>query len=304
MARGDSKHAKTVARPFAETGFDEIAGDEFKKLSKKYHEIPSEKMQKIREKVKTDAEKKVPKMIQRVPTGIPGFDELVQGGFEKNSSIIIIGGAGTGKTTFILQYLYNGVVKYDQPGVFLSFEEPKDKLYKHMKLFGWDFAELERKRMFSYLQYAPHQVKKIMEEGGGTIRDAIEDMKHGTKYDTVRFGMDSLTSFITMFRDDYEARENTIQFFQAVSEWDCTSVVTVEPRHVTPDSPRTDAGVEFMVDGVVALYSIKSGDVRQTALEVLKMRATDHVRKICPYKFMRTGIEVYPTETVFGAKMF
>jgi KaiC/GvpD/RAD55 family RecA-like ATPase len=300
-----ASHSKSAAKPADGTHFNEIAGEELKKLSERYHEATEEKMRKIKERVAEEVEKRAsPSMENRVPTGIPGFDELVQGGLEKNSTTLLIGGAGTGKTTFLLEYLYNGAVRYNQPGVFLSFEEPREKLFKHMKLFGWDFAELEKKRMFTYLQYAPHQVKKIMEEGGGTIRDAIEDMKHGTKYETVRFGMDSLTSFIIMFREEYEARENTIKFFQAVSEWNCTSLVTVEPHSITPDSPRTDVGVEFMVDGVIALYSIKSGDIRETALEVLKMRATDHIRKICPYKFASNGIEVYPTETVFGAKMF
>mgnify|MGYP006282301027 CR=1 FL=1 len=286
--------------------FDEIAEEEFKSIG--------EEVQKQKELVvpqnllppKPEKKKKLTKsdLIRRIPTGIVGFDDLIEGGFEKDSTTILLGVAGTGKTTFILQYLYNGAVNYGQPGVFLSFEEPKEKIYRHMKLFGWDFAELERKKMFNYLHYAPHQVKKIMEAGGGTIRDCIEDMKHKGKYDVVRFGMDSLTSFLSMFHDDYEARENTMRFFESVSNWECTSVVAVEPQNVTPEHPRTDVGVEFMVDGVIALYSIKSGDVRETALEILKMRATDHIRKICPYKFIDKGIEVYPSETVFGAKMF
>jgi len=283
---------------------EQITEEELKKASKGELEEMQE-MKQVRERVITAAEregKKEAKII-RVPTGIPGFDELIEGGFEKNSTVLIIGGAGTGKTTFVMQYIYNGVTKYGQPGVFLSFEEQKEKLYKHMRLFGWDFEELEKQGMFTYLSYEPYQVEDIMSKGGGTIRDAMEDLeKKGGE--TLRFGMDSLTSFTTMFHDEYQARENTIKLFEKLAEWNCTSLITVEPHYMSPESPHTDIGVEFMVDGVIALYQIKSGDVRETALEVLKMRATNHVRKICPYKFQPYGIEVYPHETVFGAKLF
>lgn len=291
-------------KPFAKVKFDEIVENELKSLSDSDIELQHEQMKRVREKVKAAPMKPLPSVrITRIPTGIPGFDELIEGGLEKNSTVLIIGGAGTGKTTFILQYLYNGAVRYKQPGVFLSFEEPKEKLYKHMLLFGWDFAELEKKKMFTYLQYAPHQVEKIMEEGGGTIRDAIDDIGTSGSYETVRFGMDSLTSFITMFKDEYEARENVVKFFENLAEWNCTSLVTIEPHHVSPETPSTEIGVEFMADGVVALYMIKIGDRRETALEILKMKATNHARKICPYKFDRNGIIVYPKEVLFGTRI-
>ncbi|MCD6415008.1 MAG: AAA family ATPase [Candidatus Diapherotrites archaeon] len=291
-------------KPFAKASFDEIALDELETLSDTDIEKQHKQMVKVRDKFKeAPVEPRPTSNIERVPTGIPGFDELIEGGLERDSTVLVIGGAGTGKTTLVLQYLYNGAVRYKHPGVFLSFEEPREKLYKHMQVFGWDFAELEKKKLFTYLQYAPHQVEKIMEEGGGTIRDAIEDMEGGSP-GTVRFGMDSLTSFITMFHNEYEARENVVRFIENLADWNCTSLVTVEPRHVSPDTPSTEIGVEFMVDGVIALYMIKSGDRRETALEVLKMRATKHLRKICPYKFDRAGIVVYPKETIFGAKLF
>ncbi|MFH1442772.1 MAG: ATPase domain-containing protein, partial [Candidatus Micrarchaeota archaeon] len=59
----------------------------------------------------------------RVPTGIPGLDELIEGGFEKGSVILVVGDTGTGKSTFAMQYLYNGATKYKEPGVYLTFEE-------------------------------------------------------------------------------------------------------------------------------------------------------------------------------------
>ena len=64
--------------------------------------------------------------VERVPSGIPLFDKYTQGGFLKNSVNLITGGAGTGKTTFVLQYLWNGLTKYKENGLFLSFENDLD----------------------------------------------------------------------------------------------------------------------------------------------------------------------------------
>ena len=79
----------------------------------------------------------------RVPTGIPGMDELIEGGFEQGSTVLLTGGAGTGKTTLALQFLYNGAMEANEPGLFITFEEDKESLYRHTARFGWDFKALE-----------------------------------------------------------------------------------------------------------------------------------------------------------------
>ena len=73
--------------------------------------------------------KKIVKKVKRVATGILNLDKLIDGGFKYNSTNLIAGGAGSGKTVFAIQYLINGILKSGEPGVYITFEEKKDKLY-------------------------------------------------------------------------------------------------------------------------------------------------------------------------------
>ncbi|MHA1131169.1 MAG: ATPase domain-containing protein, partial [Candidatus Helarchaeota archaeon] len=82
-------------------------------------------------------------MIERVKSGISGLDEILNGGFIKGTNVLLAGSAGTGKTIFCMQFLYNGVVDYDEPGIFVTLEEMPAELRREAALFGWDFRKLE-----------------------------------------------------------------------------------------------------------------------------------------------------------------
>ena len=126
-----------------------------------------------KEKVHTSSEKEHSEDLRvsgekiegRAKTGIKGFDELIEGGFERESIVLLVGSAGTGKTLFGLQFLYEGVTQFNEPGVFISFEQDKESLYKHSLNFGWTFKEIEEQGKFKLLQFKPHQVTAILEGG-------------------------------------------------------------------------------------------------------------------------------------------
>ena len=83
--------------------------------------------------------------IKRVKTGIKGFDELIEGGFPEGNCILLTGTPGTGKTIFGLQFLYNGVVKYKEKGLFVSIGTPVKAIAEQASLFGWDIRPLDRR---------------------------------------------------------------------------------------------------------------------------------------------------------------
>src|SRR3990167_5126073 len=83
-------------------------------------------------------------MVERVPTGIEGFDELIQGGFPKGSSILYTGTPGTGKSIFGMQFLYNGAQKYKEKGLYITFEETAQELKDQASMFDWDFNKFEK----------------------------------------------------------------------------------------------------------------------------------------------------------------
>lgn len=101
--------------------------------------------------------------IKRVPTGIPGFDKLVEGGLIEKSTTLLSGGAGTGKTIFGLQYLYNGAKEHDEPGVLLSFEEGPEDIYRDTEAFDWNLRELVEDDKLSLLYEDPTDISKFSE---------------------------------------------------------------------------------------------------------------------------------------------
>jgi len=231
--------------------------------------------------------------IERVPTGIDGLNELIEGGFEKGSSVLLVGSAGTGKTLFSLQFLYNGAIKYNEPGVFISFEEEKESLYRHSSAFGFDFEALEKKDLFRVLEYKPHQVEKLMKEGGGPIRDAIREM--GAK----RLVIDSITSYGLLFKDEYQKRETILDFFEMLHKWGCTSMIISE---LPPKVAEVKEGsVGFLTDAIISLYYSKEEEkgIRVHSCEILKMRGTSHTNKLLAVGFESNGIKIYPEVEVF-----
>ena len=106
-------------------------------------------------------------MTKRVPVGIPNFDKLIEGGFKEKSINVVAGGAGTGKTIFSTQFLVTGALKCNEPGIYFSFEENKDKFFDDMERFGWDLGKLEKKNKFIFLQYTPEKVEEVVQSGSG-----------------------------------------------------------------------------------------------------------------------------------------
>jgi KaiC/GvpD/RAD55 family RecA-like ATPase len=230
---------------------------------------------------------------QRVPSGIEGLDELIEGGFERNSVILVCGDAGSGKTTLSLQFLYNGATQYGEPGIFITFEEGKKSVYKHSLQYGWDLKALEDKGLFTFVEYKPQQIAEIIRGGSSTVKDSIDSI--GAK----RIGLDSLTSYSLLFKTPYEGREAVLALFNRLRDWHCTSMVVSEII-LQFGSRRGEAGVEFLSDAVLLLYYARQQDMKVRALEILKMRGTKHSDKICPFKFGDNGIVVFPKDSVFG----
>ncbi|MGQ4872254.1 MAG: ATPase domain-containing protein, partial [Candidatus Thorarchaeota archaeon] len=93
--------------------------------------------------------------IERVKTGIPGLDELIEGGFPKGDTILVAGKAGTGKSILATQFLYRGAVDYGEPGVLVTLEEPPRLIKRNMMRFGMDLEKLEREGMLAIVDLSP-----------------------------------------------------------------------------------------------------------------------------------------------------
>jgi len=248
--------------------------------------------------------RKITKNIERIKTGVPGFDELIAGGLEKNSIILIAGGTGTGKTNFSTKFLHYGAMNGEK-GLYISFEEDPEQIKKHSKFLGMDFEELEKKNMVKFIKVDIYQVARVVEaallKAKGKLMIKLTEMPtilpKGFKPE--RIVIDSLSALASAFK-----RENYRYFiFNFFSQLKKTGAVTLAISETTTEPTEySRTGIEeFLADGVIVLYNIKHGDSRTRALEVLKLRGTKHEEKIVPFQITDKGIVVYPKQSILAA---
>ena len=226
----------------------------------------------------------------RAQTGIPDLDAVIDGGFPRNTTMLVRGGPGTGKTTLALQYIINGIVLYNEPGLFITFEQSREAIVSLGKQYGWDIDNLEKQHMLIIREYTPEQLDKALASGGGSLRDMVDSLK------AKRIVLDSLTEFLSLYSTELSMRKACTDLFRTTSKWECTSVVLGEEDLTSASATATVADYES--DGIILLYNERHGDIRMRSLEILKMRDTRHAGRIFPLKMTKNGIVVRVKDVV------
>jgi KaiC/GvpD/RAD55 family RecA-like ATPase len=230
------------------------------------------------------------KIRDRVNTGVPGLDEIMHGGIPTGNTVLITGTAGTGKTILGSQFAFMGAKKFKEPSVYLSFEEPPESIKRNSLNFGWDFSPLEKEEQFSFVRYDPYHVDEVP--------TLLESMIREINAKRVVIDSVSSLSFFMGERDHPDFRRTLLQISYVLSKMKCTSMLISE---IVPGSSRLSRnGVEeFIVDGVIVLYYKRVNSSFSRAIQVWKMRGSDHSEKLHPYKIGKNGIEVYSKEEAF-----
>jgi len=213
--------------------------------------------------------------IERVKTGIPGLDKLIQGGFVKGSAVLISGGTGTGKTIFCLQYLWEGL-KNGEPGIYITLEESSDEIKKDALVFGFDFRSYEKDGKFKIIE------KNVFEDPNLEFFD-IEKLK------AKRVVIDSVSLLSLVIGDKASLRNRLLELIRSLKKRNTTILLTSE--RVGDNLSRL--GVEeFLVDGVIVLDFTPIGPQAGRSLFIKKMRRTNHSEDIHPIEIGKEGLKV------------
>jgi KaiC/GvpD/RAD55 family RecA-like ATPase len=224
---------------------------------------------------------------KRIKTGIQGLDELISGGFIENSQILLTGTAGTGKTTFCSEFIWNGA-KNGEPGLYVSFEEPPENIKANMKKIGFDFEEFEKKKLVLFLRYDPYHIEDIFD----LIESAIK------KINAKRVVIDSISALGLYIRDPSEMRRMILNISLLLRKANITGLLTSEIPSEQKSLSRF--GVEeFVTDGVIVLYYLRSQSQFARAITVWKMRGSEHSHKLHPYVITDKGIVIFPKEEAY-----
>ncbi|RLG71156.1 MAG: circadian clock protein KaiC [Candidatus Iainarchaeum archaeon] len=228
--------------------------------------------------------------IERAPTGIKGFDELIEGGLPRNTLILITGPCGTGKTIFGMNFLVGGA-KLNEPGIFISLEEKQKPSFEAMKQFGWDLEELEKKNMLIVSEPELYDYDKLLTH--------IEDL--AAKINAKRVVIDSGSFIGNFFKDKFKIRKAMIDLQKVLERINCTGLLINEISEGS--SLLSSYGVEeFVADGVIVLHMLKHSDSYHRAIAIRKLFATNHSLKIHPMRIVANkGIVVYPNAKLFDS---
>jgi circadian clock protein KaiC len=223
--------------------------------------------------------------IDRVKTGITGLDEMMGGGFLRGTANLVEGAPGTGKTTLGMQFIYNGIVKENEPGLIITFEEFPQQYYRDAAAYGWDFVALEKKGLLRVVMTSPEVSRLDVQTVDGIIEGHVNQM--GAR----RVVVDSITHFARLTQDPIELRSLEFAFINALKRQGLTSILTRESPVLLGEST-DDTSIGFVVDSYVILRYVEIESTIRKALLVLKMRGSDHAKDIRQYEISNRGLEV------------
>ncbi len=223
--------------------------------------------------------------MERIESGIKGLDDLMNGGIPYGHTVAVIGPFGSGKTTMAMQFIYHGLIN-NEKCVYISLEEDRDSIIKTAKEFSWDFEKYVDKNLL-LVKLDPEDAKSTMTRVENDLTQEISDF--GAK----RVVLDSATLLTMMFQDEHEKRRILFLMSSAVKKAGATSIFTGESKPENPMVSR-DGLLEYVADGVILLNQIplKEKYELRLVLQILKMRRTNHSRKMHPFYIGEKGIEV------------
>ena len=220
----------------------------------------------------------------RLHTGIPGLDDMLEGGFPISSLITLAGRPGTGKTIFGSQFLAQGGLTDGRPGMYVSMLEGRRAYFRNMSRLGFDFDALERKGQFVFLE-----MPTLTADGLPAIWEEV--VRNIEEHHIDRLVIDSFTAMSQAFRTPGDLRVFTHMLLgKIIAGAGCTTLMITE----TPRDRSMGTDIEeFIADGVIQFSLVPiAGDARVRYLEITKMRGTNNQMGPIPIEIGRGGIVV------------
>lgn len=223
-------------------------------------------------------------MIDRVKTGIPGLDDILDGGIPRNASVVLAGGPGCGKTILAQQFIYNGAAQLREPGIFITAQTDIQNIIWDMENFKWNFKALQDKNLV--------RIERVRFEHKANVEEQVEEqlaLINGMvkEINAKRLVIDSITALGMWIEDRGSLRNTLFQFLSEIKKMGCTTILTAETMGEKNEFGSFNVE-QYVSDGIIALYFVPPN----RGLFVRKMRGTNHSKKVHPLEITENGIVV------------
>ena len=233
--------------------------------------------------------------LPKAATGIQGLDEITGGGFPQGRPTLICGGAGCGKTLLSMEFLVRGATEYNQPGVFMAFEENTEELAQNVRSLGFDLEKLVRQKKL-FLDYVRVEREEIEETGDYDLEGLF--IRLGAAIDSIgakRVVLDTIESLFSGLQNEGILRAELRRLFRWLKDKGVTTVITGERG----EGQLTRRGLEEYVSDCVILLDHRVIDQISTRrLRVVKYRGTTHGTNEYPFLIDATGFSVLPVTSL------
>ncbi len=231
--------------------------------------------------------------VQKIRTMIEGFDDITHGGLPAGRATIVSGTSGTGKTMLAVQFVYNGISNFNEPGIFVTFEESPSDIIKNAYSFGWDLQKLINEGKLFVLDASPDpEGQEVV--GHFDLSALIERIQYAIrKYKAKRVSIDSVTAVFQQYDAASVVRREIFRLVARLKQLGVTTIMTTE--RVEEYGPVARYGVEeFVSDNVVIVRNVLEGERRRRTMEILKLRGTTHMKGEYPFTITNNGINIFP----------
>ncbi len=231
--------------------------------------------------------------VRKIRTMIEGFDDISHGGLPTGRTTLVSGTSGTGKTLLAVQFLYNGISLFDEPGVFVTFEESPTDIIKNACSFGWDLQQLMNDGKLFILDASPDpEGQEIV--GNFDLSALIERIQYAIrKYKAKRVSIDSITAIFQQYDAASVVRREIFRLVARLKQIGVTTIMTTE--RIEEYGAVARFGVEeFVSDNVAIVRNVLEGERRRRTIEILKLRGTTHMKGEYPFTITNNGINIFP----------
>jgi len=235
--------------------------------------------------------------VHIVKTGIPGFDSTLSVGLKKNSSVVVSGPPGSGKTTFGLQFIYSGAKEFDEPGVYISLSQSINEIKNDCRAFGWNIDNLVAKEKILMIDLRPFKIKdEVIGRDDSLYRGEEIPFKHLTKFilnsikkiKAKRIVIDSISILGMQYLDKFYMRQGLQGMIQSLENFDVTSLL------ISEFSENSEIPLElFLTSGIIQLDNqIIDMKMRRT-IKITKLRGIEHSEQVHSLELGSNGLYVF-----------
>lgn len=230
---------------------------------------------------------KEPKILEKMRTGIPGLDFVLEGGVVRGNSLLVEGPPGSGKTTLAIRTVYEGIIRFNEPAVVVTFEEFPRQIYRESLTHGIDLEELEKAGMLRVIWTPPNRILEGFTGKNDLLDKVISDM--GAR----RIVIDSITHFRRVAVSEPELREVLAKMLSYLKISGLNAILVKELQRLDSE---TIAFEEYLVDASLRIYNVSSphGGENERFLEIRKSRGQGHVSGRHAFSLADSGLAVYP----------